>query len=127
MAVAGPERSGSGTGVPVPRRTTFVRLTPTFGAWLAGCWGVAVIATSSRAERHMIRMSFMASSIVGNRTTGAVPPYSAVLRNSGRPKLGKFFAVSGLFPSDGHPEVIPVQNFPTKSRWDDSLCDRNER
>src|SRR5262245_6980774 len=38
-AVAGPDRSGSGTGVPVPRSTTRVRLADvgSFGGWLALC------------------------------------------------------------------------------------------
>src|SRR5262245_29835203 len=36
-AVAGPERSGSGTGVPVPRSTTFVRVCRSFGARLSRC------------------------------------------------------------------------------------------
>src|SRR5262252_9336083 len=39
MAVAGPERSGSGTGVPVPSSTILVRVTCPNGGWLAGCWG----------------------------------------------------------------------------------------
>src|SRR5215472_8356115 len=62
MAVAGPELSGSGTGVPVPSSTTFVRGAPAFDTWLASCCGAAAVATVTRAATKMTRVSFMATS-----------------------------------------------------------------
>src|SRR6266852_4970924 len=63
MAVAGPERSGSGTGVPVPRSTTFVRAGRSFGAWLFGSCGFASITDNIRKDSNTERMTFMESSI----------------------------------------------------------------
>src|SRR5579864_1569476 len=62
MAVAGPERSGSGTGVPVPSSTTLVRVVCSFGGWLAGCWAETASAISSGAAQYMTRVIFIASS-----------------------------------------------------------------
>jgi len=47
MAVAGPERSGSGTGVPAPSNTTFVRFMCSFGGGLADSCGEAANASGS--------------------------------------------------------------------------------
>src|SRR5215469_1300846 len=62
MAVAGPERSGSGTGVPVPSSTTRVRGAPDFDNWLAGCCDTTAVASVIRAYMNMKRASFVAPS-----------------------------------------------------------------
>jgi hypothetical protein len=68
IAVAGPERSGSGTGVPVPRSTTFAWVDRSFGAWLAVCCELAAIATNVKAATYIIRVRFITSSIVETAT-----------------------------------------------------------
>src|SRR5260370_39842242 len=62
MAVEGPERSGSGTGVPVPSSTTLVRFAGAFDGWLGGSWGEAANGISSRVKKHISRVIFIASS-----------------------------------------------------------------
>src|SRR5262249_21263576 len=59
LRVGGPERSGSGTGVPVPSSTTFVRSGPVSNIWLVGCCGAAAVATVITADTKITRMSFM--------------------------------------------------------------------
>jgi hypothetical protein len=52
-----------GTGVPVPRSTTFVRVGRSFGVWLFGSCGLAPIANKIRKDSNTERVSFTESSI----------------------------------------------------------------
>jgi hypothetical protein len=53
MAVAGPDRSGSGPGVPVPRRTTRV--------WVLGgvSWGCPAANEAARSAEATVRVALL--------------------------------------------------------------------
>src|SRR5260370_3519783 len=74
MAVAGPERSGSGTGVPVPSSTTRVRVACSFGGWLAGFLGVGAHPTR-RAELHIAPGVFKGNFFLDFKTSVTLHPF----------------------------------------------------
>src|SRR5689334_16643449 len=60
MAVAGPERSGSGTGVPVPSSTSFVRVAFSSVGLLDDCLAEAEAATN-KTQIHSTKVVLMGS------------------------------------------------------------------
>src|SRR5580692_2126455 len=79
MAVAGPERSGSGTGVPVPSSTTRVRAVCWLGEGPVDSWATPVTA-----------VSITRSKCTAMRQLSTRPPNQTLARDGRKPKRPRF-------------------------------------